>query len=545
MVTDATPADLPPGELVFDTLIVGGGTAGCVLAERLSADPSRQVLLLEAGPADTHPFIHMPRGVAKILSDPAHVWPFQAVAGAGSNAPPAYWVRGRTLGGSSSTNGMMYVRSQPADIEALAQAAGEQWSWRHIAPIYEAAETHPLGSGVARGKAGPLRVSLPPRHPLLDRLIAAGAAAGLDVQDDVNHPDDRAKIGYCPSTIYGGRRQSAARAFLRPARGRANLTIVTNASVETIRFDDRRATGVKAIVNGEHRIFAARRVILACGTLASPALLQRSGIGPAALLTRLGISVLADRGEVGENLKEHCALAMQWRVRPGLSINAEFGGWRLIRNVIRYYLAHNGPMASAAYDVLGHIRTRPDLPRPDAQLIAAPFSIDKSAATLKMEDAPGMQVAVYPLRPRSTGTVRITSADPAALPLSTLDFFADAQDRRTMVGAVRYVRDLMSRAPLADAVVGEVRPGAALDDEAAILDAYRMMGTTAYHAAGTCRMGTDAASVVDPQTRVRGVDGLHVVDLSIFPEIPAGNTFAPVMAIAWRAAALIAALDTP
>jgi choline dehydrogenase-like flavoprotein len=536
-------ADLPPAETVFDTLIVGAGTAGCVLAERLSADPRRRVLLLEAGPPDTHPFIHMPRGVAKVLSDPAHVWPFQAIAGAGSNAPAAYWVRGRTLGGSSSTNGMMYVRSQPADVEALAEAAGEQWGWRHMAPIYAAAESHPLGAGDARGDTGPLHVSLPPHHPLLDRFIAAGAATGLEVQDDVNRPDDRAKIGYCPSTIFKGRRQSAARAFLRPARWRGNLTVITDASVETIRFDGRRATGVNVVVNGERRAFAARRVILAGGTLASPALLQRSGIGPAALLDHLGIPVIADRAEVGENLKEHCALAMQWRVRSGLSTNAEFGGWRLIRNVLRYYLARSGPMASAAYDVLGHIRTRADLPRPDAQLIAAPFSIDKSASTLKMEKAPGMQVAVYPLRPQSTGSVRVTTPDPGVLPLSTLDFFADAEDRRTMIGAVRYVRDLVSRAPLADAIVAEVRPGTAADDEDAILDVWRAMGTTAYHAAGTCRMGRDAASVVDPETRVRGVDGLHVVDLSIFPDIPAGNTFAPVMALAWRAADLIAASE--
>ncbi len=533
----------PSEEAIYDYVIVGGGAAGCVLAERLSADPRRRVLLIEAGPPDRHPFIHMPRGIAKVLGDPRYVWPFRASAGEGSNQPPATWVRGRTLGGSSSTNGMMYVRGQPADFDALAQVAGEDWGWRHIAPIYRQAETHPLGADETRGGDGPLRVSLPPRHPVMDRVIAAGAALGLAPQLDVNRPDDAAKIGYCPATIARGRRQSAATAFLRPAERRSNLTIVTGALADTVRFEGRRATGVDCIVDGERRTFAGRRVILAGGTLASPAILQRSGIGPAALLQRLGIAVLADRAQVGENLREHCALAMQWRLRPGLSLNREFGGWRLLRNAARYYLTRTGPMASAAYDVLGLIRTRADLARPDAQLIAAPFSIDKTAMTLRMEREPGMQIAVYPLRPRSTGTVRIDSTDPTMLPSSTLDFFSDDDDRATMIGAVRFVRAMIAQGPLADVVVAEIRPGAAVDDDAAILDAYRAMGTTAYHAAGTCRMGLDADAVVDPMTRVRGVQGLHVVDLSILPEIPAGNTFAPVMAIAWRAAALIQALD--
>lgn len=534
---------LSDAEAPFDYIIVGGGTAGCVLAERLSSDPQRRVLLLEAGPVDRHPFIHMPRGVAKVLGDARYVWPFQATAGEGSNQPPATWVRGRTLGGSSSTNGMMYVRGQPADFDDLARVAGEGWSWRHIAPIYRKLETHPLGKDETRGDGGPLSVSLPKRHPLMDRVIAAGAALGLDPQVDVNTPDGRAKIGYCPATISRGRRQSAAVAFLRPARHRPNLTVMTGVTVDRIAFDGRRVSGVDCFIEGGRRTFAARRVIVAGGTLASPALLQRSGIGPAPLLHKLGIPVIADRGEVGQNLREHCALAMQWRVRPGFSLNAQFGGWRLVRNTARYYLAHDGPMASAAYDVLGLIRTRRDLTRPDAQLIAAPFSIDKTATTLRMEREPGMQIAVYPLRPRSTGSVRIGSADPTVLPMASLDFFQSEDDRRTMVGAVRFVREMMARTPLAEAVIEEIRPGRDALDHDAILDAYRAMGTTAYHAAGTCRMSLDEDSVVDAQTRVRGTDGLHVVDLSIMPEIPAGNTFAPVIAVAWRASELIAALD--
>lgn len=525
---------------VYDYLIVGAGAAGCVLANRLSARPNCRVLLLEAGPRDSHPFIHMPRGIAKVLANPALVWPFPAQPASGANTPPAVWVRGKTLGGSSSANGMMYVRGQPADFAEFAALTSADWDWEQIGRIYDEAE----GKGNARYARGEgLRTSVPPPHPLLDRLCETGATQGLEWQQHINQPDDRAKIGYCPSTIFDGRRQSAAVAFLKPVEKRPNLTVITGALVDRVLFEGTRAIGVEALVKGGSRRFMARRIILAGGTLASPAILQRSGVGPAKLLARFAIPLVADRAEVGANLREHCALAMQWRLRRKLSLNPQFSGWRLIANAIRYYLVRSGPLASAAYDVLGLFNSRGDTGRPDAQLIAAPFSIDKSRATLAMEAEPGMQIAVYPLRPRSAGTVTITSRDPEELPLSTLDFFAASEDRETMIGAVRFVRRLVASEPVASAIAGETRPGLGVDSDDAILDAYRAMGTTAYHAVGTCRMGSDPDSVVDPLTRVRGTTGLHVADLSIAPFVPAGNTFAPVMALAWRAAELIGALD--
>lgn len=528
-----------------DYLIVGAGAAGCVLAERLSADPAKRVLLLEAGPPDRHPMIHIPRGIAKILSDPAHVWPFTAARGVGDNRPPEYWLRGKVLGGSSSTNGMMYVRPQPADFDDLADAAGEQWSWALMAPIFKAIEDHPLGAAETRGVGGPLRLSLPARHPLMDGLIAAGEALGLEPITDVNDPGGEPRIGYCPATIRRGRRQSAARAFLRPARGRPNLTIRTGVTVDRVVFDGIRAVGVEAIVaGGRHRI-DARRVILAGGTLASPAILQRSGIGDSALLTRLGIETIADRPAVGQGLREHCALAMQWRLDRPLSINPQFSGWRLARNALRYALLQDGPLASAAYDVMGQFTAHPSSTRPDMQLIAAPFSIDKSRPILAMEREAGMQIALYPLRPRTSGGLAITSRDPTVLPSMQLDYFADTHDRETMIRGVHMLRRLVAAASSSVGVVAqEHRPGATLTSDAEIMGAWREMGTTAYHAAGTCRMGADGDAVVDAHTRVNGVEGLHVADLSITPQIPAGNTFAPVAAMAWRAAELISDSET-
>ena len=527
----------------YDYVIVGGGAAGCVLANVLSRDASKQVLLLEAGPRDLHPMIHMPKGVAKLVANATYTWPFDVAPGKGSNAPPMTWVRGKTLGGSSAINGMMYVRGQPADFAELARRCGADWGWDHIASAYREVENHELGSAATRGGSGPLRISMPSPHPLLEALIAGGRAVGLEPQVDINEPDDAEKIGYCPRTIWRGRRQSSAVAFLRSALNRANLHIRTGVIADRVVFDRQRALGIDGRVDGASVHFAAHRVILSAGTLASPAILQRSGIGASSLLGSLGIEIVVDCPAVGANLREHCALALQFAVRKGLSQNASFGGWRLLLNGIRYYLNRSGPLSTGAYDVGGWFKTRPDLDRPNAQFIAAPFSTDrtKGKGKLVMEGRPGMQLAVYPLRPRSVGDLAIGSRDPTVLPDVSLNFFDDPEDCREMIDAVRFVRRLVHSGPLSGLVGEETRPGTQFESDEDILDAYRRLGTSAYHAVGTCRMGTDDASVVDPRTAVRGVSGLNVVDLSIAPFVIAGNTFGPTVAMARRAADLIVA----
>ena len=525
----------------YDYVIVGGGAAGCVLAEVLSRDPVKQVLLLEAGPRDRHPMIHMPKGVAKLLGNPAYVWPFSVQPRKGANGPPSIWMRGRTLGGSSSINGMMYVRGQPADFAELARCCGPEWDWPHIAEAYRELERHALGPAATRGDAGLLRVSMPTADPTLDALVGSGAEVNLEPQVDINEPDDDEKIGYCPRTIWRGRRQSAAVAFLRVAERRPNVRVETGVLANRVLFEGTKAIGISCQVDGKLVSFLGRRVILSAGTFGSPAILQRSGIGSRSLLDSLKIPVIVDRAAVGTNLHEHCAIALQFRVRPGMSHNGSFGGWRLLFNGLRYYLTRTGPLSTGAYDVGGWFKTRPGLARPNAQFIAAPFSTDrtKGRGKMVMESEPGMQIAVYPLRPRATGETMIVSTDPEVLPVVSLDFFEDAEDRREMIEAVRFIRRLSKAGPLSNIIDHETRPGPQFETDEEILDAYRSLGTTAYHAVGTCRMGMDESAVVDQDTVVRGVSGLNVVDLSIVPFVIAGNTFGPTIAIARRAADLI------
>lgn len=527
----------------FDYVIVGAGAAGCVLAYRLSEDPKIKVALIEAGPSDRHPFIHMPKGLAKVMQDPAHLWVYTTTPEAATAGAPEAWVRGRVLGGSTSVNGMMYVRGQPADFDALAELAGDDWSWDHIGPAYAALESHELGAEPTRGGKGPLKVSLPThRSKLTDAMVAAGTALGWPVKTDVNAPDNDEGVGYAPRTIFKGKRQSAAVAFLNPARSRPNLTILTGVVVDKVLFDGRRAKAVAAVQQGRRiEIAAAREVILAGGAMASPGLLERSGIGDPGRLGALGLPVVHAAPSVGENLSEHRGIIMQWKLKGPWSQNREFSGWRLLRATLQYYLTKDGPMSAAAYEIGAWFKSRPGANRPDAQFLIAPFSFNFAKQRAELEAFPGMNAVTYPLRPTSRGSLHITSIDPEAPPRLEPNYRSTDDDQAIMVAAVRTLRSYVMQAPLSDLVVEETMPGPdyATDDQ--ILAAYDQFGTCGYHTVGTCRMGKDPDSVVDSRLRVRGVEGLRVMDTSVMPFILSGNTNGPTMAMAWRAADLIKA----
>lgn len=523
------------------TSLQGAGAAGCVLANRLSADPGIRVCLIEAGPRDTHPFIAMPKGLAKVMADPRHLWAYASRPDACTGGQSETWVRGRVLGGSSSVNGMMYVRGQPADFDAIAELTSSDWSWAHIGPAYAALENHELGQGEMRGTGGPLHVSMPTTcDALSEAQISAGEALGLPRKVDVNSPDNGDGIGLTPRTIYKGKRQSAATAFLRPAEGRPNLTVLTEATVDRVVFAGRRARGVEFVKDGKRVMVPCHGEVIVCGgAMATPAILERSGIGRRDVVSAIGVPLVHESPEVGENLIEHRGLIVQWKLRRDVSQNKQFKGWRLLRSVLQYYLNRTGPMSSAAYELGAWFRTKPGLNRPDAQMLIAPFSFDFAKNRQDVERFPGMHVVVYPLRPTSRGSIHATTADPDAAATFQPNYRSSQKDQEAMVNAVRMVRRWAAQPPLAELIDEETMPGRAFSSDAQILAAYDRFGTCGYHAVGSCRMGKDPASVVDPATRVRGVEALRIVDTSIMPIIPAGNTQGPTMAMAWRAADLI------
>ncbi len=529
----------------WDYVIVGAGSSGCVLAERLSRNPATRVLVVEAGGTNNHPLITLPKGIGKVTLNQRFTWYYPVGQRRLPELPSVEtWVRGRGLGGSSAVNGMIYVRGQAEDYDLWTREHGcTGWDAGVMLNAFQSIENHEMGAGDGRGTAGPLHISSGTfRYPLAEAMIEAGERLGLPRRADLNGPDQEG-IGYFSHNIHKGRRQSAAEVFLKPAMRRPNVQVRTGVLADRIVFDGKRATGLEVIVDGRREtIPVAGEVILSAGVMASPAILQRSGVGPGALLSGLGIQTLADSPNVGGRLRDHLGMSVPYRLQGVPGNNREFRGLGLMRNVLRYYLARTGPLATGPYEVGAFVRARPQSTRPDLQLYGSAFTFKRGdnpnfpVQLAQVEDEPGLTVYGQMLQLKSEGTIAITSADPSA-PLDVKpEWLSDPDDQDMAVASLRYIRRFAAQAPIAPFLKEELLPGRHLESDDELLDYARRFSRCGTHAVGVCAMGGDDRAVCDPNLRVRGVEGVRVVDCSSIPGLVSGNTNGPAMAFGWAAA---------
>ena len=523
----------------FDYIVVGAGSAGCVLANRLTASGQHRVLLLEAGGHDRRLWIHVPLGYGKLFTDSRVNWLYKTEAEPELDNRQVIQPRGKVLGGSSSINGLLYLRGQPADYDHWRQLGNNGWSFDDVLPYFRSAEHQERGEDALHGVGGPLAVSnVCEPHPLCEAFIESAERAGFPRNDDFNGPTQEG-AGYFQLTARNGRRCSTAVGYLKEARRRPNLKVVTNALASRILFEGRRAVGVE-YRRGDtvHTAHAGREVILAGGAFNSPQLLQLSGVGPAALLQSLGIGVVADMPGVGADLQDHLQVRMQYRCTEPITMNDVINSWRhRIGAGMRYALFRKGLLTIGAGYAGGFFRSNEQVATPDVQVHFIIFSGEASGAAL--HPFPGFIASICQLRPESRGFVRIKSADPAQAPAIQPLYLTSALDRDTVVDGLKLLRRIMAEAPMQRYIAAERVPGPDVTSDADLLAFARSAGTTVFHPTSTCRMGADADAVVDERLRVRGIGGLRVVDASIMPTVVSGNTNAAVVMIGEKGADMI------
>ena len=522
----------------FDYVVVGAGSAGCVLANRLTANGRHRVLLVEAGPRDTNVWIHVPLGYGKLFARTDVNWAYEGEPEPTLGGRRIFTPRGKVLGGSSSINGLVYIRGQREDFDAWGVPG---WGFDELLPYFKKSEDQSRGADDWHGTGGPLAVSdLPDKHELCEAFIASAMALGVPRNDDFNGATQEG-AGYYQATARNGRRCSTATGYLRPAEKRANLRVETEALATRILFEGTRASGVEFRQHGStHRVRAAREVILAGGAFNSPQLLLLSGVGPRAQLERHGIAPVLEAPEVGENLQDHFYVRTFWRCNRPITLNDDMRSlWRQARIGLQYLLQRRGPLAVSAGYAAAFVRTRAALARPDAQIYFINFSTAKRGGHL--HPFSGFTCSVSQLQAESRGRVRLRDADPASPPAILYNYLATEGDRRMMVEGLKFARRLVNTAPLSGYVVSEEAPGPRVQTDAEWLDFCREAGDTVFHPSSTCRMGGDERSVVDPRLRVRGLQGLRVIDAAVMPAVPSGNINAAVIAVAEKGADLVLA----
>jgi choline dehydrogenase len=522
-----------------DIVIVGAGSAGCTLGGRLSEDGRTSVTVLEAGGKDWNPWIHIPIGYGKTIVDARLNWRYETEKGPEIANRPMFWPRGKVLGGSSSINGLLYIRGQAEDYDHWRQLGNTGWSYDDVLPYFRKAENQENGEDAFHGVNGPLSVTnLKERNPLCEAFISSAVEAGIPRNDDFNGATQEG-VGYYQTTTRSARRCSAAVAYLKPAMKRPNLRVITRAETQRIMFEGKRAVGVIYDRGGKRVLVKARReVIVSAGSINSPKLLLLSGVGPAAELGRHGINVVHDLPGVGENLQDHYGALVTYRSRLPVTVNdIMMSPIKQLQVGLQYILFRTGPLTISAAQVGAFAKSDPRLATPDIQFLFQTFSHDEYDAGLHRFS--GFANAVCPIRPESRGTLRLRSANPADMPLMQPNYLSSETDRHVLVEAIKLSRKVAEKGAIAAQIVAEYAPGAQVQSDDEILAYARETGLSIAHQVGTCKMGSDPLAVVDTELKVHGIEGLRVVDASIMPTLISGNTNAPTIMIAEKTADMI------